>query len=115
MISRRKFVKRSLQAAGSSMLIGSMATCNDPAAKITGGIVGQNSELGHRLRTMKFDSPRETVATDILIIGGGVSGLSAARYLKRFTNNFLLVELGDDTGGNAASGSNSVSSYPWGA
>lgn len=114
MISRRKFVKRSLQAAGSSMLLGSIASCSDTSV-ITGGIVGQNSQLGHRLRTMKFDPPTETITTDVLIIGGGVSGLSAARYLKRFTNNFLLVELGDDVGGNAASGSNSVSSYPWGA
>jgi phytoene dehydrogenase-like protein len=114
MISRRKFVKRSLQAAGTSMLLGSMAGCYNNAAS-TGSIVGQNSQLGHRLRTMKFDPPTETVTTDVLIIGGGVSGLSAARYLKRFTNNFILAELGDDVGGNAASGSNSVSSYPWGA
>ena len=27
----------------------------------------------------------------------------------------MLVELGDDTGGNAASGRNAVSAYPWGA
>jgi phytoene dehydrogenase-like protein len=115
MISRRKFVKRSLQAAGSTMLIGSMAGCNDAATSITGGMVGQNSELGHRLRTMNFGPPTETITTDVLIVGGGVSGLSAARYLKRFTNNFILVELGDDVGGNAASGNNAVSSYPWGA
>ena len=88
MISRRKFVKTSLQAAGSSMLIGSMVGCGETSRSITGGIVGQNSELGHRLRTMKFDPPTETITTDIVIIGGGVSGLSAARYLQRFTNNF---------------------------
>jgi predicted NAD/FAD-binding protein len=115
MISRRKFVKRSLQAAGSSMLIGSMAACNESATSIAGGIVGQSSTIGHKLRTMQFDPPTETVKTDVLIIGGGVSGLSAARYLKQFTNNFMLVELGEDVGGNSASGTNSVSSYPWGA
>src|SRR5687767_7731794 len=115
MISRRKFVKRSLQAAGSSMLIGSMTSCSETSHSISGGIVGQNAELGHRLRTMQFGLPTETLVTDVVIIGGGVSGLSAARYLKRFTNNFMLLELGDDTGGNAASGKNAVSAYPWGA
>jgi hypothetical protein len=48
-------------------------------------------------------------------VGGGVAGLSAARYLKRHTNNFLLLELEDKPGGNSIGGKNSVSAFPWGA
>jgi hypothetical protein len=76
---------------------------------------GANAVLGHRLRTMDFGPVTETLKTDILIIGGGVSGLSAARYLKKHTDNFLLLELENNTGGNAMGGSNSVSNFPWGA
>jgi phytoene dehydrogenase-like protein len=64
---------------------------------------------------MDFPKPTDVVKTDILIVGGGIAGLSAARYLKKFTNNFMLTELEENTGGNAIGGSNQVSAFPWGA
>lgn len=80
--------------------------------------MGANSNVGHLLRDSKisFNNIEETITTDTIIIGGGVSGLSAARWLKKSGHeNFLLIELDKETGGNAAAGKNEVSSYPWGA
>jgi hypothetical protein len=113
MISRRKFFITATQGLGASLLLPSIESCNPPT--FTGKIIGPNATLGHRLRTMDFAAPKETVHTHTLIIGGGVAGLSAARYLKKFTNDFLLIELEENTGGNAMAGANSISSFPWGA
>lgn len=80
--------------------------------------MGANSNVGHLLRDSKisFNNIEETITTDTIIIGGGVSGLSAARWLQKNKHeNFLLIELDKETGGNAAAGKNEVSSYPWGA
>jgi predicted NAD/FAD-binding protein len=115
MISRRKFVKQSMQAAvGSSLALSALQSCHAPAefpAKLT----GPNARLGHMLRTGKFAEPSESSSADVVIIGGGIAGLSAARYLKKHSDNFILLELGEDTGGNAIAGSNAISAYPWGA
>jgi hypothetical protein len=51
-----------------------------------------------------------------VIVGGGISGLAAARRLER--NGFkdlVLLELESQPGGNAVSGQNEVSAYPWAA
>lgn len=84
---------------------------------IPGEIKGANSKLGHRLRQGGFPSAvGEPTLVDIAIVGGGVAGLSAAWRLKRKgVSDFLLFELDDQTGGNAAGGENEVSAYPWGA
>jgi len=51
-----------------------------------------------------------------VIIGAGISGLSAARHLQ--ANNitdFILLDLEKEAGGNAKSGANEISAFPWGA
>lgn len=115
MISRRNFVKHSAQWIGGSLLLSNMQACATKSPIFQSRIVGPNAELGHRLRNPNFSLPTETTKTDIVIIGGGIAGLSAARYLKKYTNNFTLLEMEDEVGGNAVAGSNSVSAYPWGA
>ena len=52
---------------------------------IKGKIVGANNAAGHLLKDAAvLTAPAtETIYTDTLIIGGGVSGLSAARWLQR--------------------------------
>lgn len=82
----------------------------------SGGIAGSNRKTGHMLAQQNMLSPEETERTGIVIVGGGISGLSAARELskKRFSD-FLVLELEEKAGGNAACGANAVSSYPWGA
>jgi len=63
-----------------------------------------------------FGEPETFEERDAVIVGAGVSGLSAARWLyKNDIKDFVLLELEQKPGGNAASGSNDVSAYPWGA
>ena len=82
----------------------------------SGGIVGANSRVGHMLRTGVTASPTETKLIDTVIVGGGISGLSAAWWFKKNGyKDYLLLEMDSDVGGNSTSGSNAISKYPWGA
>ncbi len=82
----------------------------------SGGIVGANSMVGHLLRTGVTVSPTKTKIINTVIVGGGISGLSAAWWFKKNGfNDYLLLEMDSDVGGNSASGSNAISKYPWGA
>lgn len=82
----------------------------------TGGIVGANSKVGHLLRTGVTATPTQTRPIDTIVVGGGISGLSAGWWFKKNKfKDFLILEMDSDVGGNSASGSNAVSKYPWGA
>ncbi|HTK85271.1 MAG TPA: FAD-dependent oxidoreductase [Patescibacteria group bacterium] len=85
--------------------------------KITGQILGASSPLGHKLRDgYNFPSPSETIKKDAVIVGGGIAGLSAAWKLRKAgLDNFTVLELEKDVGGNSHYGENAVSAYPWGA
>ncbi len=79
-------------------------------------ITGTNSVLGHRLWAKDFPKPTEEIKTKFLIVGSGISGLSACRYLKNNNeNDFLLVEMENHLGGNASNGENRFSKFPIGA
>lgn len=114
MITRRNFVSRVSKGLGASLIVPALQSCVQPH-RYEPRLSGPNHALGHRLRTMDFGPVAEVLTSDIVIVGGGVSALSAARYLKKFTDNFYLLELGEDVGGNASAGHNSTSSFPWGA
>jgi hypothetical protein len=98
-----------------ALLPGCAPTC--ALSHIKGELHGANAALGHLLRNpSQLPAPTRTLQTDVLIIGGGVAGLSARRWLhQQGQKNTLLVELAEATGGNAAAGRNAVSGYPWGA
>lgn len=84
--------------------------------KIAGEILGASSAIGHQLRTGKFPEPVRTIRKEVVIVGGGIAGLSAGYTLaKAGKKDFLLLELETQTGGNSCSGKNAVSVYPWGA
>ena len=84
---------------------------------IKGEVKGPDEKAGHLLRNkLAFREPVTTSAIKTIIIGGGISGLSAARWLKKEGyHDFELLELEDHAGGNSHARSNSVSSYPLGA
>jgi hypothetical protein len=108
--TRRKFIG-TVGAGTAALLVG----CNR-AKKIPGAIIGASSAAGHRLRTGGFPALTEAIETGVVIIGGGIAGLAAARRLDQLgQRDFLLIELEQQAGGNAASGRNAVSAYPWGA
>jgi monoamine oxidase len=92
--------RRHFLAASALPLIG----CKS-AHEIEGSFEGINVERGHRLRDTKtWAAPTVTRRTRVLIAGGGVAGLAAARALRlRGMHDFALLELEDSAGGNARS------------
>ena len=107
--------------AGLPALAAFLEACGPRGAKAPrydGEIVGGSATLGHRLRGpelhLRPDARTERVGTAIL--GGGISGLSAAWTLARAGySDFRLFEAEPEIGGNARSGRNDVSRYPWAA
>lgn len=87
-----------------------------PRETVPGAIVDRAVEVGHRLRGGPL--PRAEVAepVDVLVVGGGIAGLSAAwRLAGAGVSDYRVVELEAEVGGTSRSGRNSVSEYPWGA
>jgi len=84
---------------------------------IGGKLSGPDEKAGHLLRNgPTFPPPSYVRHVKILIVGAGVSGLSAGRWLKKQTEeDFLVLELEAHAGGNAGYRSNPVSAYPLGA
>ena len=61
-------------------------------------------------------APGRVEKVTIVIVGGGIAGLSAAwRLHKSGFNNFVLLEMNDQAGGNSRWGENEITAYPWAA
>jgi len=87
------------------------------APRIEGSFALENVDQGHLLRDRAaLVRPRETQRTRVVIVGGGVAGLSAAWWMERHGfRDFVLLEMENEAGGNARGGRNEVSAYPWAA
>lgn len=98
--------RRDFLAASALPLLGCKETRH-----IEGGFIGVNHERGHTLRpsaagdTRAWPAPAVTRRTRVLIAGGGVAGLAAARALRlRGMDDFAMLELEDSAGGNSRAG-----------
>jgi len=114
MITRRSFLRKSSAAAG-LLGFGAFQSCNRSSMELTGSLNGPDMALGHKVREMMEMKPVEVAREDVVIIGGGVAGLSAGRWLNKNGTSFKLLELEAETGGNSRSGSNRLGRFPLGA
>lgn len=113
-MDRRHFLA-SLAAAGMSSGLSSLAGCGPtPRPPLPPGeLSGAAMDLGHLLREPNFPEPSETRRVPVLIVGAGIGGLSAGwKLAKAGFNDFLMVELERESGGNSRAGRNEVSAYP---
>lgn len=121
-VSRRNFLARAGAGLvgvmlGPSLLVESCGPAAASQAHIKGKLHGANHAVGHLLRQPgKLPAPSRTLRAEVVIVGGGVAGLSAKRWLHRQgVRDVVLLELEEQMGGNAAAGRSEVSAYPWGA
>lgn len=107
LISRRHFV-----GAAALPLIACQAR-----REIVGGFVGEHPERGHLLRAPAARAAPDTQhRTRVVIVGGGVAGLAAARSLRlQGMQDFAVLELEDSAGGNSRAGSVAGIPCPLGA
>jgi hypothetical protein len=109
----RRAVLASGAAAVAAGAVGWVASQDTP---LGGHVGGADMARGHRLRDGKFPSPSREESKGVIIVGGGVAGLAAGWTLAEAGyDDFTLIELEDETGGNARGGQNAVSAYPLGA
>ncbi len=114
-LTRRTFIAGAVAAAGAAAA-GWVGFAKGALHKgVPGRIVGASDHRGHALRFLTGDGDR-TENADIVIVGAGISGLAAARHLQSAgIDNFIILDLEEQAGGNAQGGRNEVSAYPWGA
>lgn len=118
-ISRAKFLK----LAGGAVIVAASGTFlwewHQRPSRIPCRLLGPSRALGHKIRDGEVTGTAggaPAIESKIVIIGGGIAGLSAAWWLlKQGVTDFVVLELEKEVGGNSSYGSNTVSAYPWGA
>ncbi len=115
-VSRRNLLKAGGVTALAASVWGYRKIFPAPKYPFSGQLMGANSKVGHLLRTGVTAKPTRTEHLNTVIVGGGISGLSAAWWLQKNQHkDFILFEMDSDVGGNSTSGENAISKYPWGA
>lgn len=81
-----------------------------------GRVLGNDVDLGHRLRAGDLPPPGETRKIPVLIVGGGIGGLAAGwKLAKAGVDDFLLLEMEEETGGNSRGLATAAGACPFAA
>jgi hypothetical protein len=81
-----------------------------------GELIVPGQSIGHRLRDGFRPEVKRRERTRVVIVGGGIAGLTAARSLDRSgLKDLRLLELDAVAGGNSRAGANAITAFPWGA
>ena len=111
-MQRRHF----LGSAAAALLAG----CQPPPPALEFAFAGIDLERGHALRDLLAQGPLPAPTlvrrAQVIIAGGGVAGLAAARSLRLAgVHDFALLELEDTSGGNSRAGAVNGVACPLGA
>jgi len=96
--------RRGFLASGAAALLTACDAPDDWRTRVDGRWVGDNAALGHRVRDARASPPvpSRDRRCDVLVIGGGIAGLAAARALQRAgVSDFAVLELEAAPGGNS--------------
>ena len=99
--TRREFLGAALAAPA---ILSGCAKPADWRTRVDGRWIGDNAALGHRVRDAAAHPPANARERrcDVLVVGSGIAGLSAARTLQRAgITDFAVLELEDQPGGNS--------------
>ncbi len=112
--------RRHFLAAASTAATVLLPGCDKAPRALEGGFTGINMARGHQLRDMlktgTLPAPTVVRRAQVIIAGGGVAGLAAARSLRLAgVHDFALLELEDGAGGNSRGGAVSGIACPLGA
>ena len=111
--SRRRFIQKLAAFSVMAAVPNFLFSCKEKLVGIILKATGTNHILGHRLWLKNFPPPSKIVQMPYLIIGGGITGLSAARQLKKKgITDFYVLELERNVGGNSSNGVNNYSKFP---
>lgn len=111
-MNRRHVLK--LLASGTAAL--ALPRCGGGAPGFPTAFVGADHALGHRLRDGGFAAPVREERMDVLVVGAGVAGLSAARALHNAgVSDLRVIDLEQQPGGNARAGGTPELRCPLGA
>src|ERR1700682_1444760 len=100
--SRRNFIRYVVagSVAAGCPIDASLLAIPEEKSSATPRVEGEHFEICHQVRDgHQFQRPDATRKADVVIVGGGVAGLSAGYFLRG--KDWLLVEKEDYFGGNA--------------
>lgn len=100
-MNRRTFIKLSSLALAGILTQSCDSTSDNPNPQSYDISINSDMRAGHLLLNSAAFPAGDTFSTDYLIVGGGISGLSAACQLQ--DRDFVLCELSAQLGGTSAS------------
>ena len=112
-MNRRTFIKLSSLALAGILTQSCDSTSDKPNSPSYDISINSDIQAGHLLLNSAAMPKGNTFSTDYLIVGGGISGLSAACQLR--DRDFVLFELSAQLGGTSASESHAGEVFSQGA